>query len=335
MTAVFHGGDLSKATDRFGEPADGWVDLSTGINPRPWPVDPALLDGLNALPDSARLDALLHAAAAAYGTGDPARIVAAPGTQALIQWLPRLRPAGRTAIVSPTYGEHAAAWRLGGHDVVEVGDLPAAADFDAVVLTRPNNPDGRSPDPVDIAALANDMTVKGGVLVVDEAFADLDSAASVAAQATTGLIALRSFGKFYGLPGLRLGFAVCDPVTAASLAAALGPWPVSSLAADIGAAALTDRAWQEGTRSWLSAAARRLDKILTGAGLDIVGGTDLYRLAERNDAMTLHDDAMTLHEQLGRAGLYVRCFPENPAWLRFGLPGTDAHWHRLEKAMQP
>ena len=255
MTAVFHGGDLSMASDRFGDPAGGWVDLSTGINPRPWQVDAGMLDGLLALPDSARLNTLLDAAAVAYGVGGPGRIVAAPGTQALIQWLPRLYPAGRTAIVSPTYGEHAAAWCHAGHDVVEIGELPAAADFDAVVVTRPNNPDGRSPHRADIAALARDMQAKGGLLVVDEAFADLDPAASVAAQADGGLVALRSFGKFYGLPGLRLGFAVTDPATASSIAAALGPWPVSSLAADIGAEALADRHWQDETRSWLSESA--------------------------------------------------------------------------------
>lgn len=327
MTAVFHGGDLSKASDLFGEPVAGWVDLSTGINPRPWPVAPDLLAGLHALPDGARLNALRDAAAAAYGMPASDRVVAAPGTQSLIQWLPRLRPAGRTAIVSPTYGEHAAAWRLAGHEVIEIGDLPGGADFDAVVLTRPNNPDGRAPARADIAALAGDMASRGGLLVVDEAFADLDPSASVATEASEGLIALRSFGKFYGLPGLRLGFALCDPATAATIADALGPWPVSSLAADIGAAALADRTWQDDTRLWLAEAARRLDGLLTGAGFVIVGGTDLYRLAARKDAMALYG-------QLGRAGIYVRCFPDNPDWLRFGVPGSDADWARLEKEMR-
>lgn len=328
MTAVFHGGDLSVASDRFGDPAGGWVDLSTGINPRPWRVDAGMLDGLLALPDRARLNTLLDAAAVEYGAGGPGRIVAASGTQALIQWLPRLYPAGRTAIVSPTYGEHAAAWRHAGHNVVEIGELPAAADFDAVVVTRPNNPDGRSPHRADIAALARDMQAKGGLLVVDEAFADLDPVASVAAQADGGLVALRSFGKFYGLPGLRLGFAVTDPATASSIAEALGPWPVSSLAADIGAKALADRHWQDETRSWLSENTLRLDRLLIAAGFDIVGGTDLFRLASRNDAIMFY-------EKLGRAGVYVRYFPARPSWLRFGLPGTDDHWTRLEKAMLP
>ena len=325
---MYHGGDLSGAAARFGDPAGGWVDLSTGINPRPWRIDAALLDGLHVLPDSARMDALLRAAADAYGAGDPGRLAVAPGTQALIQWLPRLYPVGRTAILSPTYGEHAAAWRLAGHGVVEVGDLPAAADFDAIVLTRPNNPDGRSPDRGDIAALAGEMASKGGLLVVDEAFADLDAAASVAGKADGGLVALRSFGKFYGLPGLRLGFAVTDPGTARLFADALGPWPVSSLAADVGAAALADRSWQDETRTWLSENARRLDALLTAAGFHILGGTDLYRLASRSDAMTVF-------ETLGHAGVYVRMFPAQPSWLRFGLPGSDEHWTRLERALLP
>ncbi len=111
-----------------------------------------------------------------------------------------------------------------------------------------------------------------------------------------------------------------------TFAEALGPWPVSSLAADIGAAALVDRAWQDETRLWLADAVRRLDNILIGAGLDILGGTNLYRLCASKDAMSLY-------EKLGRTGVYVRCFPDNPEWLRFGLPSSAAHWTRLEKAM--
>lgn len=327
MSTVYHGGDLSKASALFGAPPDGWVDLSTGINPRPWPVDAAALDELARLPDAGLLDRLRGGAASAYGIADPARIAAAPGTQALIQWLPRLRPPARVAILSPTYGEHAAAWRLAGHAVTEVSGLPVPDEYDIVVVTRPNNPDGRADDLDALLALAGALSKKGGLLVVDEAFADLDPGRSIAAEADGGLVALRSFGKFYGLPGLRLGFALTDPELAETIAAALGPWPVSSLAARIGANALADRDWQGETRDWLSGAAARLDGILTGAGLEIVGGTDLYRLAAAADAAAHY-------ERLGRAGIYTRPFPEHRRWLRFGLPGTDAHWERLEQAMR-
>jgi cobalamin biosynthesis protein CobC len=326
LSPVYHGGDLSKATELFGEPVDGWIDLSTGINPRPWPVDADALSGLHQLPDAARLSRLSAAAATAYGVVDPRQIVVAPGTQALIQWLPRLRRPGRVAVVSPTYGEHAAAWRLAGHDVAEIPGLPDAGNFDVVVVTRPNNPDGAVAPRDDLITLAAAMAEKDGLLVVDEAFADLDPAVSVAANAEGGLIALRSFGKFYGLPGLRLGFAVTDPDTAQGIAAALGPWPVSSIAADLGTAALADPEWQAATRTWLAAAASRMDGVLSAAGIGIVGGTDLFRLADT-------DDAPALYERLGRAGIYTRPFTDQARWLRFGLPGSDAHWQRLAQAI--
>jgi len=326
LTGVYHGGDLTAASQVFGEPANGWLDLSTGINPRPWPVAAAALDSLHRLPDSGRLESLRRAAAQAYGIGDPARIACGPGSQALIQWLPRLRDPGRVAVVAPTYGEHAPAWRAAGHDVFETAALPEAADCDVVVVTRPNNPDGAVADRGDLTLLASALAARGGLLVVDEAFADLDPDPSVAAAIPAGLVALRSFGKFYGLPGLRLGFAVSDAGMSARLAAAMGPWPVSSLAAETGSAALADTAWQTDTRQWLRQSAARLDGLLADAGFDIVGGTDLFRLAAS-------DDAPDIHGRLGRAGIYTRPFPDKVRWLRFGLPGGEGGWTRLEKAL--
>jgi cobalamin biosynthetic protein CobC len=178
-----------------------------------------------------------------------------------------------------------------------------------------------------LLALAKALFAKSGLLIVDEAFADLDPRSSIAARATGGLVSLRSFRKFYGLPGLRLGFALTDTDNASRISEALGPWPVSSLAINIGADALVDTEWQIETRQQLCQAAARLDGVLSFAGLNLVGGTDLYRLAEM-------EDALAHFEKLGRAGIYTRPFSEHPRWLRFGLPGTDAHWRRLELAMQ-
>ena len=327
MTGRFHGGDLAAAAARFGIPQAGWVDLSTGINPWPYPVMPDL-ETLYRLPDSAQIARLLAEAAAAYGMGAADRIAAAPGTQALIQWLPRLMPAGRVAVVSPTYGEHAPAWRQAGHEVFETAGLPDAADADTVVVTNPNNPDGRLTGRADLVALAGELAARGGRLVVDEAFADVaGEGPSIAAGTDTGIVALRSFGKFYGLPGLRLGFALTDATTAAAIAEALGPWPVSTIAADAGAVALADRDWRNAMRATLAAAADRLDGMLTGAGVEIVGGTTLFRL-------TRHADAAALFERLGNAGIYVRPFADRPEWLRFGIPGEEADWVRLAAALE-
>jgi cobalamin biosynthetic protein CobC len=321
---VFHGGDLAAATAQFGKPAAGWIDLSTGINPMPWPVDgAAAVESLARLPDSDALRDLEAAARAAYCAGPGVAAVAAPGTQALIQWLPHLFAPCRVAVVSPTYGEHAPAWRAAGHDVAAVPCLPAAEAADIVVLARPNNPDGRTADAAALDVLGRDLAAKGGLLVVDEAFADVTEDPTTAAP---DRLALRSFGKFYGLPGLRLGFALCGADLADRLHAALGPWAVSSPAIDIGIGALSDRAWQAATRRRLVADAARLDALICGAGLAVVGGTTLFRLAAGEGATSLFD-------RLGRAGIYVRRFPENPRWLRFGLPGGEAAWARLERAL--
>lgn len=316
-----HGGDLDDAALRWGTPAQGWLDLSTGINPWPYPpprLDRALWRRLPATGDEA---ALRRAAAAAYGC-DAARILATPGTSALIQTLPRLWSPRKVAVLSPTYGEHAAAWTAAGHAVMEVSVPADAQGCDALVLVNPNNPDGRTFAPADILALAERFPT----LVVDEAFADATPFLSVAGMARPGLIVLRSFGKFYGLAGLRLGFCLAAPELLDALGRFWGPWPVSGPALAIGARALADHAWAEASRAHLAHAADRLDAVLAGAGLHILGGTALFRLAE-------HPDAARLHERLGRAGILVRAFPHRPTWLRFGLPGGMTATRRLRRAL--
>ena len=167
---------------------------------------------------------------------------------------------------------------------------------------------------------------RGGLLLVDEAFADLEDGISLAPHLPQpGLIVLRSFGKTYGLAGLRLGFALAPPAEAVAIREALGPWPVSGPAIAIGRKALADAEWRCQARSGLDIACRRLDRLLAGSGLTIAGGTMLFRLVE--------GDAERCFGRLGSAGILVRRFPEHPRWLRFGLPGDEAAWQRLEAAL--
>jgi cobalamin biosynthetic protein CobC len=170
------------------------------------------------------------------------------------------------------------------------------------------------------------MTARGGVLIVDEAFVDFTPMASVAPQVGGNLLVLRSFGKAYGLPGVRLGFALCEPKLGARLRAALGPWSVSGPALVVGAAALADSGWLEGSAAWLECSARRLDALLARAGFTILGGAGLFRLAE-------HDDAATWFERFCQAGILTRRFVERPKWLRFGLPAESQAWERLALAL--
>ncbi|HUI94189.1 MAG TPA: threonine-phosphate decarboxylase CobD [Xanthobacteraceae bacterium] len=323
---ITHGGDLGAARKLFPAAPEPLVDLSTGINPFSYPLpplDPALFARL---PEPGAVDRLAAVAAAAFGAPSAAHVVAAPGVQILLPMVAALMRPGRAAVLGRTYEEHARAAALAGHGVRGVAQLSDLGGADLAVVVNPNNPDGRLLARDALRDLADALAP--GLLVVDEAFIDATPQESIAPDVTRpNLVVLRSFGKFFGLAGLRLGFALAPPALAVRLAAALGPWAVSGPALAIGAAALADADWMAATRARLAVAAQRLDTVLAASALEIVGGTVLFRLV-RTAA------AATLFERLGRAGIVVRRFADQPTWLRFGLPGEEPAWQRLAAALQ-
>ncbi len=315
-----HGGELAWAKRRFPQAGDDWLDLSTGINPHAYPFSPPAQAAWTRLPEAAELAALSAAASACYGAASTENLVPVPGVQALIQLLPRLCDFGRVAVVGPTYAEHARAWAAAGHVVEIVSGLPSpAAGFDTIVVTNPNNPDGARHEPDALATL-------DGRLVIDESYADVAPGISFAAQAGGQTVVMRSFGKFYGLPGLRLGFAIAAPALAARIRDAFGPWPVSGPAVAVGREALANSAWASAMRQRLAGEAAVLDGVLAKAGLAVAGGTTLFRLVETPQA-----DAV--FERLGEHGILVRRFADQPGRLRFGLPGNEAAAERLADAL--
>lgn len=321
--SIVHGGDLDRARKEFPDAPEPWIDLSTGINPDAYPVAGVAPEAWTRLPQADEQEALLRGAAQCYGAASPQMVVAAPGTQALINLLPRLTPPARVAILGPTYAEHSASWRRTGHDVVEVHTLADAERAGIVVLVNPNNPTGLVVPRSKLLRLAATLEARGASLVVDEAFADVGPhEASLVPELPPNAIVLRSFGKTYGLAGLRLGFAIAHEALAQRLRDALGPWAVSGPAIAIGTRALADDAWREAALARLTASCHRLDALLSAAGCSLVGGTLLFRLAQ-------HPDAAHLADRLGRHGILVRTFDYEPTWLRFGLPGTEAQWERL------
>ena len=128
------------------------------------------------------------------------------------------------------------------------------------------------------------------------------------------------------MAGVRLGFAVSSPDIAADLDARLGPWAISGPALHIATEALAGRTWQDAMRLRLKNEAARMDALLQEAGLPIAGGTTLFRLVRDNRAARLF-------EHLGQHGILVRIFEERPDDARFGLPGNEEEWQRLEKAL--
>lgn len=324
-----HGGDLAAADALFPFAPKPWLDLSTGINPHSYPFAMPPQTAFARLPEPAEARALAGLAAELYGAPSTDHVVAAPGTQILLPPVMSLRPGGRAAVLGPTYAEHARAALLAGHDVSETNAFAALFDADLAVVVNPNNPDGRIVPRERLLDLARHLGGKGGLLVVDEAFIDVGPAGQSLAGAVEegSIVVLRSFGKFFGLAGIRLGFAIAGGATAERLAAQLGPWAVAGPALAIGRQALADRAWQAAMRVRLRTEADALDAALAGTGLDIAGGTSLFRLVQ-------HTAADTLYAHLGRQGILTRRFSWRSDILRIGLPGSDTALARLDAALK-
>ena len=322
-----HGGALRSASERYGVAPEDWLDLSTGINPRPYPLSALAPEDFQRLPDPADLDDLLAVARGAYAAPVHAALVAVPGSDMALRLLPQLSPPGDVAIVEPTYSGHAEAWRQAGRTVWAANSLGEAVQRASIVtIVNPNNPDGRSIRPSVMLRVAERMKERGGLLVVDEAFGDVAPGLSIVPDlGQLPIVVLRSFGKFYGLAGLRLGFMLGEASRIEPLRALLGDWPLSGPALSLGRKALADSAWQSATRERLEAARGRLQRLLEAAGLEIEGGTDLFLLVRTPKADAIHD-------ALAREGIWTRIFANRPDRIRIGLP-PDPGFDRLEAAL--
>lgn len=311
-----HGGNLAAAVARYGGRATDWLDLSTGINPNAFPLAPLPSRAFTALPDAGRMAALLDVARQAYGA-QSGGIIAAPGAQSLIEALPAFLPRRPVSIATPTYNEHAAAFRAHGFEVVEEAEPRQPIR----VIVNPNNPDGRVWTRATVLAWLDE----GATVIVDESFADATPETSLADLAgRPGLIILRSFGKFYGLAGLRLGFALGEADLMAQLGRALGLWAVSGPAIEAGIQGLDDDVWQATMRAQLVGEAEALADALVAARGEVIGQTHLF-------VTIRHQQAAALHQHLAAQHIWTRVFPYAADWLRLGLPGIDKA--RLDAAL--
>lgn len=328
IAAVDHGGSLGRASALFPHAPRPFVDLSTGINPHSYPLFDLPATALSRLPESDRLRELAEIAARTYGAPSAAHVAAAPGTQILLPRVASLVGPGKALVFGPTYAEHARAAAIAGHAAAEVNDFEALADAHLAVLVNPNNPDGRVIERDRLLGLAARLRRKGGLLVVDEAFMDVGPTEHSLADdvGEGGIVVLRSFGKFFGLAGVRLGFALTDTLTAERLEAQLGPWAVAGPALEYGIRGLSDTEWQAAMRRRLAEDAGRLDALFGKAEVPVASGTTLFRYLS-------FTDAPTLFSALGERGILLRHFAGRPQVLRAGLPGSEAEWQRLESAL--
>lgn len=319
-----HGGRLLRAVAQYGIARERWLDLSSGIAPWPYPVPSIPQEAWARLPETE--DGLEQAARTYYHAN---LLLAVAGSQAAIQALPQLRAAGRVGVLTPCYAEHPHAWQRAGHTLIELADdqVDDAIDsLDVLVLVNPNNPTGRLIPRERLLAWHARLAARGGWLVVDEAFIDNTPGLSLCGHVDRpGLIVLRSFGKFFGLAGVRLGFVMAAPALLQALAELLGPWTVSGPTRVLGKVCLADELAHLMQIDRCAKARARLVALLSEAGLAPTGGCDLFQYVAT-------ERAAQLHEFLARRGILVRLF-EYPAALRFGLPANAAQEQRLREAL--
>jgi len=323
-----HGGERRAAAQQYGIDEADWLDLSTGINPLPWPVPELPGECWQRLPEDD--PELMQVALEYYGCRE---LLPIAGSQAAIQVLPQiifeLRAKSRVGVLTPTYHEHQRCWQQAGH---EVHTLSADAiesyisKLDVLVLVNPNNPDGSRFPRETLSRWRASLAARGGWLIVDEAYMDMTPQESMLSLSLPpGLVVLRSLGKFFGLAGIRLGFVAAATDLRYRLAAALGPWAVARPAIEIGKRALADRRWQTQTRCRLQVDSARLADLLTTSGYTPAGGTGLFQWLNLSQAGDWR-------ERLARHGIQVRQITQ-PNGIRFGLPGAEHEWQRLAQAL--
>jgi len=319
-----HGGCLREAAKHFAIPTSEWLDLSTGINPNGWPVRHPPASVWARLPEEA--DELTTAACRYYGAH---ALLPTAGSQAAIQALPQLRTSARVSVLTPGYAEHAAMWQRHNHIVTPITPEHIGAALpktDVLVLINPNNPTGTVFKTSQLLAWHKQLAIRGGWLIVDEAFMDATPDFSLASHATLpGLIVLRSFGKFFGLAGARVGFVCAHPELLTALQELLGPWTVNTPARWIVTQALQDTDWQHTAKERLQQDGRRLYQLLSQHGLKPNGSSAFFQWIQCANANEWF-------EKLACQGILVRLF-DCPPSLRFGLPGTESEWQRLDAAL--
>ena len=308
-----HGGGVDTAIQHYGGVRKNWLDLSTGINPNPYPIPDIPAHYWHNLPDEAPKARLLEAAREFWNVPKEVVIVPASGVSAIIAMLPSLAACSQVSILNPTYNEFSAAFRGYNWDVREKAPVQ--------VRIHPNNPDGRLFARTEIEDTHDQLTI------IDESFCDICPENSLVdlAQKHNHII-LKGTGKFWGLAGLRLGFAIAAPDLAHKITQQLGPWNISGPAQYIGQKVLSDTNWAQATRAELAVMTEQLRDVLVQNDLTILGGTDLFQLAETTDAKSLHHHLCQNH-------ILTRIFPYSDKWIRLGLPANETDLARLNDAL--
>ena len=330
LTQYQHGGNLSWVREHYPYAPTPLMDLSTCINPYGYPL-PALESHWNyELPDVTDMANAHKAVAQFLGLKDEVNVALGSGMQPLMVALASLRLArygkAHVAVLPPTYVEHERVWGQLGHECFACDELKNIK-ADVVIICNPNNPDARRYTVAELKQLADTLARQDGWLIIDESFGDLEPQASMVGEVHyhNNLIVMRSFGKFFGVAGLRVSTAVADRKLIEALRTLSGPWPISTTACHQLPRMLKDTVWVKDMRERLHTEAQQWRGVLKNY-FTIVGHTPLFTLVDM-------PDAKTCFERLAAQGILVRKFECNPRWLRVGLP-DEAQVSRLLNAFE-
>lgn len=366
---LHHGGRLRAAAEHYGIALADWLDLSTAINPQAWPVPEIPVDVWQRLPEED--DGLACNAAHYYGraelsgdsvaeriAGQTAKdaphctryttdkgfgahdrhpILPVPGTQSVIETLPRLFLPRRVWVPAIGYQEHAYCWRKHRHELIPYSRLPTAdrlQPHDVVIVINPNNPTAQRQSPESLRSLALAVASQKGLLIVDEAFMDCTPTDSLlTAMLPPATLVMRSFGKFFGLAGIRLGFCFASPTLLQRLEEAMGTWAINHPARWIAQRALRDGAWQQQARTQLQATSDRIRSSLQAALEKVLSNpVEVHATALFVTCSLGADTAASFYDHCARQGILVRLFADE-GLVRVGLgPGRDAELRLLEVA---
>ena len=325
--ALTHGGNLSSIKQVYPEFDGTWLDLSTGVSPYPYDIQNLELNCLTKLPDQD--ETLLRAAKQYYGV---ARLLMTPGSIWSIKQLPNLiknqiTNSQHVLVPASGFSEHRLAWECAGFEVETYEQLPSEEQLmkaSVCVVINPNNPTGLMLNKSEMSLLLRKTKAFESFLIMDEAFIDTRPSLSVIGRFNDTwpdhLIVLRSFGKFFGLPGLRLGALVASEDILSKAEDMLGPWGVNSIAQNIAMQAYQDEEWQQEARDRIIAMARLVSNSLAVTGFKIVS-SDLF--------VTCYTDAAnTLWKHLLSFGVYTRLLDDKTG-IRIGLPSNEIELKRL------
>ena len=317
---IQHGGDIDLAIKKYGGQRADWIDLSTGINRTSYPWQESVKVELRDLPSGKLLMGLEKAASRAYKVAEGTDTAAVQGAQQIISLLPIcLKNYNSVAILGPTYNEYEKAFKSSGIKAETVSEVSKLSSSDIAIIVNPNNPTGK----VIAEEILDDLSKKVRILIIDESFKMFSSRRI---QKFDNVIQINSLGKFFGLAGLRLGFVSGPSDFIKSVREMLGPWPISSIAAEIGIIALNDTTWISEMEKILLEGSNVLHEACSTRNWKLVGKTNLFHTYATSNCLEVE-------EQFAAHYIWIRTFDYSETWVRLGIPTSKYEWTRVRRAL--